>query len=72
MIVSPSWAKLKLIIDGLTAPVLVCTGDDSHYMLYVAKDGLIMSYKLNKELAGVHSADAGLTDFEDNYKSSFL
>ena len=76
MIEVPSWAKLKVVIDGWVSDARpftrVCTGDDSHFMLYIARDGLVIRYKMNKELEGEHTADAGLSVFESSYLPTFL
>ena len=72
MIDLPNWAKMKAIVDGLGSATKVCTGDDSHYMLYVAKDGLVMSYRLNKAIAGEQAADPGLAEFEASYITTFF
>ena len=72
MIEMPDWAKLKKIVDGLTAPTKICTGDSSHYMLYVAKDGIVCRYRMNKEISGEQTKDDGLDQFEADYLSTFL
>ena len=71
MIEIRGWAKFEKLILGIPTSTKVKIEDASHYILYLAKDGLTFRHRLYKATSE-HQAGDGLAVFESAHKDSFL